>query len=197
MKSGLPSSTLALDVSPRVSGLFLKNLSDFSAIETHRNTFTETPETTVALCRGYRTATKKTLPLRLDRSHFAVVRHLARDAFWGNLKEPAELLAAATQFHLRPFNGHRCRFPVFDTRGCRTPEYRDWQAYSAALFVSESPADDGAGARRPRTWKRRTGLRPQLLWRHLARRSGGCPRLAPTMARSALIPLFRSNNRPS
>jgi len=180
MKSGLPSSTLALDVSIRVSGLFLKNLSDFSAIETHRKALTETPETTVALFRGYRTATKETPPLRLDRSHFAV----------------AELIAAATQFHLRPFNGHRCRIPAPDTRGCRTPGYRDWQASSAALFVAEYPADDGAGARRPRTWKRRTGLRPQLLWRHLARRSSGCPRFAPTMARSALISLFRSNNRP-
>lgn len=105
------------------------------AIETHRNTFTETPEATVALGRGYRTATKETLPLCLDHSHFAVVRHLARDAFWENLKEPAELLAAATQFHLRPFNGHHCQIPVLDARGRRTPEYRDWLAYSAALFA--------------------------------------------------------------
>ncbi|MEO6874631.1 MAG: hypothetical protein ABI222_07390 [Opitutaceae bacterium] len=105
------------------------------AIETHRNTFTETPEATVALARGYRTVTKETLPLCLDHSHFAVVRHLARDAFWANLKEPAELLAAATQFHLRPFNGHHCQIPVLDARGRRTPEYRDWLAYSAALFA--------------------------------------------------------------
>jgi hypothetical protein len=105
------------------------------AIETHRNTFTETPEATVALGRGYRTATNEILPLCLDHSHFAVVRHLARDAFWENLKEPAELLAAATQFHLRPFNGHHCQIPVLDARGRRTPEYRDWQAYSAALFA--------------------------------------------------------------
>lgn len=104
------------------------------AIETHRNTFTETPEVTVALGRGYREATGEILPLCLDHSHFAVVRHLARDAFWENLKEPAELLGAATQFHLRPFNGHHCQIPVLDARGRRTPEYRDWQVYAASLF---------------------------------------------------------------
>jgi len=105
------------------------------AIETHRNTFTETPEATVALCRGYQAATGETLPLCLDHSHFAVVRHLARDAFWENLREPGELLAAATQFHLRPFNGHHCQIPVLTNSGRRTPEYRDWLVYSASLFA--------------------------------------------------------------
>jgi hypothetical protein len=104
------------------------------AIETHRDTFTETPEATLALALGYRRATRRTLPLCLDHSHFAVVRHLARDAFWERLREPEELLEAATQFHLRPFNGHHCQIPVLDMRGRRTPEYRDWQQYSAALF---------------------------------------------------------------
>jgi hypothetical protein len=104
------------------------------AIETHRDTFTETPEATLALARGYRRATRRMLPLCLDHSHFAVVRHLARDAFWERLREPEELLEAATQFHLRPFNGHHCQIPVLDLKGRRTPEYRDWQQYSAALF---------------------------------------------------------------
>lgn len=105
------------------------------AVETHRDTFTETPEATVALARGYRDATGETLPLCLDHSHFAVVRHLARDTFWARLREPAELLDAATQFHLRPFNGHHCQIPVLDARGRRTPEYRDWQDYAAQLFA--------------------------------------------------------------
>lgn len=104
------------------------------AIETHRDTFTETPEATVALARGFRRATGETLPLCLDHSHFAVVRHLARDAFWDRLREPAELLAAATQFHLRPFNGHHCQIPVLTPIGRRTPEYQDWLRYSAALL---------------------------------------------------------------
>ena len=104
------------------------------AIETHRDTFTETPEATVALCRAFRAASGERLPLCLDHSHFAIIRHLAPGTFWKRLSEPAELLAAATQFHLRPFNGHHCQIPVLDVAGRRTAEYRDWKEYSAALF---------------------------------------------------------------
>ena len=104
------------------------------AIETHRDTFTETPEATLALCRRFQAETGAILPLCLDHSHFAVVRHLAPVAFWTRLREPAALLAAATQFHLRPFNGHHCQLPVLDRRGRRTPEYREWLAYAGALF---------------------------------------------------------------
>lgn len=105
------------------------------AIETHRDTFTETPEATLALVRGYRRATGERLPLCLDHSHFAVIRHLAPGTFWTRLREPAALLEAATQFHLRPFNGHHCQIPVLDPAGRHTPEYRAWQAYAAALFA--------------------------------------------------------------
>lgn len=104
------------------------------AIETHRDTFTETPEATLALCRGFERATGERLPLCLDHSHFAVVRHLAPAAFWERLREPAELLAAATQVHLRPFNGHHCQIPVLTASGRRTPEYLDWLRYSSALL---------------------------------------------------------------
>ena len=104
------------------------------AIETHRDTFTETPEATVALSRGYRKKTGEVLPLCLDHSHFAVIRHLAPWTFWERLSEPAELLRAATQFHLRPFNGHHCQIPVLDSSGRRTPEYRDWLRYSNSLL---------------------------------------------------------------
>ncbi|MEO7599642.1 MAG: xylose isomerase [Opitutus sp.] len=104
------------------------------AIETHRDTFTETPEATQALARGFRRATRTSLPLCLDHSHFAVVRHLARDQLWERLKEPTELLEAATQFHLRPFNGHHCQIPVRGRTGRRTPEYLDWLQYSGALL---------------------------------------------------------------
>jgi len=104
------------------------------AIETHRDTFTETPEATVAFARGYEAATGETLSLCLDHSHFAVVRHLAPDRFWERLREPAALLAAATQFHLRPFNGHHCQIPALDPRGRRTPEYVQWLDYTQSLF---------------------------------------------------------------
>lgn len=106
------------------------------AIETHRDTFTETPEATLALCRGYATATGESLPLCLDHSHFAVVRHLREDLLWERLREPAELLAAATQFHLRPFNGHHCQIPALDARGRRTVEYRRWLDYTRSLLAA-------------------------------------------------------------
>ena len=93
------------------------------AIETHRDTFTETPEATLALARAYRAETGKTLPLCLDHSHFAVVRQ--------------PLLRAAVQFHLRPFNGHHCQLPALTPGGKRTPEYVDWLGYVAELFTHE------------------------------------------------------------
>jgi len=105
------------------------------AIETHRDTFTETPEATLALERGFRARTGAVLPLCLDHSHFAVVRHLAPGTFWERLREPRELLDAASQFHLRPFNGHHCQIPVLDSRGRRTPEYREWLVYAKALLA--------------------------------------------------------------
>lgn len=113
------------------------------AIETHRDTFTETPEATLALCRGYEAATRETLPLCLDHSHFAIVRHLREDLLWDRLREPAALLAAATQFHLRPFNGHHCQLPALDSRGRRTSEYLHWLRYTAALwaYLRASPSD--------------------------------------------------------
>jgi hypothetical protein len=114
------------------------------AIETHRNTYTETPEATLALARGYRRATGETLPLCLDHSHFAVVRHLAPAELWTRLAEPPALLQAATQFHLRPFNGHHCQLPALNAAGRRTPEYRDWLRYAAALLAHER-ARPGAG----------------------------------------------------
>lgn len=105
------------------------------AIETHRDTFTETPEVTQALCERYAQATGERLPLCLDHSHFAVIRHLAPGTYWQRLREPQLQLESASQFHLRPFNGHHCQIPVLDARGRRTPEYRDWLVYVRDLFA--------------------------------------------------------------
>ena len=115
------------------------------AIETHRDTFTETPEATLALAQAFRRATGETLPLCLDHSHFAVVRHLPPTELWNRLSEPAALLKAATQFHLRPFNGHHCQLPALDASGRRTPEYRDWLRYVAELFAHERDRGPSAG----------------------------------------------------
>jgi len=107
------------------------------AIETHRGTFTETPERTRALGRAYRAATGAALPLCIDHSHFAVVRHIPPGQLWDRLREPAELLRAGSQFHLRPFNGHHCQLPALTPAGKRTPEYVDWLGYVAKLFAQE------------------------------------------------------------
>ncbi len=107
------------------------------AIETHRDTFTETPEATAALAKAYAMDTGKTLPLCLDHSHFAVVRHLPPGQLWARLREPKPLLRAAVQFHLRPFNGHHCQLPALTPSGKRTPEYLDWLSYVAELFAHE------------------------------------------------------------
>lgn len=103
-------------------------------IETHRDTFTETPEAAMALAMGYQRETGELLPWCLDHSHFAIVRHLKPETFWERLRKPAELLAGCTHFHLRPFNGHHCQIPVLNANGRRTPEYREWQAYVRDLF---------------------------------------------------------------
>lgn len=115
------------------------------AIETHRDTCTETPEYTLALARAYRRATGETLPLCLDHSHFAVVRHLPSAELWARLREPQALLDAATQFHLRPFNGHHCQLPALDAKGRRTPEYQDWLSYAAELLAHERGRPSSAG----------------------------------------------------
>ncbi|HZI32844.1 MAG TPA: xylose isomerase, partial [Candidatus Binatia bacterium] len=52
-----------------------KRLGLVPGIETHRGTCTETPEKTYALCDAYQRATGELLPLSMDFSHFAVVKH--------------------------------------------------------------------------------------------------------------------------
>ena len=44
-------------------------------------------------------------------------------------------LTGAVVTLLRPFNGHHCQIPVLNAAGRRTPEYRDWLVYSAALLA--------------------------------------------------------------
>lgn len=106
-------------------------------IETHRATFTETPERALALARAYRRAMGETLPWCVDHSHFAVVRHVAPEALWATLREPQELLDAAQLYHLRPFNGHHIQLPALDADSRRTPEYIQWLAYVRALLAFE------------------------------------------------------------
>ncbi|MBP7141249.1 MAG: hypothetical protein KBA71_05035 [Opitutaceae bacterium] len=102
-------------------------------IETHRDTFTETPEKTWALCDAFFGRTGEPLPVCFDHSHFAVVRHLAAP-YWPKLNERPEVMARCGWMHLRPFNGHHCQIPA--TRDGRepAPEYLLWGDYVDAMF---------------------------------------------------------------
>ena len=106
------------------------------AIETHRGTFTETPEATRALHVAYRRSCGEPLPLCLDHSHFAVVRHLTPETFWPRLGAPGPLWTAPKQFHLRPFNGHHAQLPVLTPNGRRTPEYLAWRIHYATPLLA-------------------------------------------------------------
>lgn len=103
-------------------------------IETHRDTYTETPENTWALADAWRQETGSILPICFDFSHFVVVRHLA-PPYWPRLSECAELISHARTFHLRPCNGHHCQIPATGLNGRRAAEYRPWLEFVAALFA--------------------------------------------------------------
>ena len=103
-------------------------------IETHRGTCTETPEKHYALCDAYEKATGELLPLSIDFSHFAIVKHLAPENFAKRLLVRPDLIQHAQQFHFRPFNGHHAQIPITDSRENLTPEVRDWLPFAEALL---------------------------------------------------------------
>jgi sugar phosphate isomerase/epimerase len=104
------------------------------AIETHRGTCTETPEKTYALADAYEKATGKLLPLSVDFSHHAVVKHLTPDRFVARLLSRRDLVQRAQQFHFRPFNGHHAQVPITDGKGGLTPEVKDWLPFAEAVL---------------------------------------------------------------
>jgi len=104
------------------------------AVEIHRDTCTETPEKAYALADAYRKATGKYLPMTLDYSHPAVVKHLHPGNYAEKLLVQPKLIQRAAQMHLRPFNGHHCQVPVTDGKGKITQEIKDWLPFVEALF---------------------------------------------------------------
>ena len=104
------------------------------SIEVHRDTCTETPEKTYALADAYFSDTGLLLPITWDFSHFAVVKHLQPQDFAARLLERPELVAYASQFHFRPFNGHHCQIPVTSGDGSLTRELSDWLPFVADTF---------------------------------------------------------------
>ena len=105
-----------------------------AAVEIHRDTCTETPEKAYALADAYRKATGKYLPMTLDYSHVAVVKHLHPGNYAERLLVQPKLIQRVSQIHLRPFNGHHCQVPVTDGKGKLTQEIKDWLPFAEALF---------------------------------------------------------------
>ncbi len=95
------------------------------AIETHRDTATETPEKTAALLSAYRAQTGRELPVTWDFSHHALIKHLMPVDWPSRLLTEQGNVAAAELFHFRPFNAHHAQIPV-RVNGSRTPEYDDF-----------------------------------------------------------------------
>lgn len=104
------------------------------AIESHRGTCTETPEKMYALADAYGRATGELLPISWDFSHFAVAKHLVPANFAERLLVRPELIQAAQQFHLRPFNGHHAQVPITDGKGALTREVEEWLPFAEALL---------------------------------------------------------------
>jgi 16S rRNA G966 N2-methylase RsmD len=105
-----------------------------AVIETHRDTCTETPEKTATLRRRFCEATNgRELPLLLDFSHHAVIKHLDPPFAARLLAEP-EQVSRTRWHHLRPFNGHHAQIPVASHDGSNTPEMADWLAFAGEIL---------------------------------------------------------------
>lgn len=106
----------------------------FPAIETHRDTCTETPEKTMALAEAYQQTMGERLSLSWDFSHFAVVKHLLTKDLSPRLLTRPDLVRHAQQFHFRPFNGHHVQVPITQDDGQLTPEVHDWIPFAKAVL---------------------------------------------------------------
>jgi hypothetical protein len=111
-----------------------KRIGVVPGIETHRGTCTETPEKQYALCDAYQKATGELLPLSIDFSHFAVVKHLVPENFAKRLLVRPDLIQHAQQFHFRPFNGHHVQIPIRDGKENLTREFNEWLPFAEALL---------------------------------------------------------------
>jgi len=103
-----------------------------AAIETHRDTCTETPEKTDRLCREFHKRTGEDLPLVLDFSHHAVVKHLDPPFARRLLVDHAQVRRTRWH-HLRPFNGHHAQIPVLSGDGNLAPEMTDWLEFAGEI----------------------------------------------------------------
>lgn len=103
-------------------------------LELHRDTATETPEKAFAIADQFQAETGRKIRFSLDFSHFAVTKHL-QPPFAPRLLTPREIIGAARQLHLRPFNGQHAQIPATNGRGELTEEFQDYLAFVADLFA--------------------------------------------------------------
>ena len=119
---------LALDDAAAAAGLHC-------AVETHRDTATETPEKTTALLAGFRRATNRPMPVTWDFSHHALVKHLVPSDWRKRLVDPFQQeITAAELFHFRPFNGQRAQIPARLCDGRRPSELRPFLEFATDVF---------------------------------------------------------------
>ena len=104
------------------------------AIETHRNTATETPEKFEQILTGFKAATGELMPVTWDFSHFGVVKHLMPDEYSERLLVWPELIRNSPLFHCRPFNGHHVQVPVTGPDGELTVEVKRYLSFVKDLF---------------------------------------------------------------
>ena len=105
------------------------------AVETHRDTCTETPEKTVALQAAFHRAWPgRDLPLIWDYSHHAVVKHLSAP-FSERLLNHPDTVRGSGWHHLRPFNGHHAQVPLMDAAGGLTREACEWLEFAEAVLA--------------------------------------------------------------
>jgi hypothetical protein len=111
-----------------------KRLGVEAAVESHRDTCTETPEKVFALADAYQKLTGELLPFSWDFSHFAVVKHLVPANYAQRILVRPDLVRRAQQFHFRPFNGHHAQVPITNGKGELTQEVKDWFPFAKAVL---------------------------------------------------------------
>ncbi len=105
-----------------------------AAVETHRNTGTETVEKMGFIVQGFRERTGEELSVTWDFSHYALGKHLEAEEWEERLVAPFRTsIVAARLFHFRPFNAHHCQLRAW-VAGRRTPEYVRFLGFVAAIF---------------------------------------------------------------
>lgn len=138
------------------------------SLETHRATVTETPAQLFALASRYEQKTGRLLRLTWDFSHIGVVKHFEPARVAELCLTRSDLIAHASQFHFRPFNGQHAQIPVA-RQGKLTAEIAPYLEFVTGIL---------------RIWKAAPANRTRLLY--------ACPELGPVPGGYALTSFPKS-----